>query len=78
MIVNGQAEFVGSDEQRARREILKAAQEPTANVDLAIAGDIVNIKANECLDVKDRSTADRAHLQLWSCSGNSNQKWRLG
>jgi hypothetical protein len=46
MIVNGQAEFVGSDESRARKEILKAAQEPTGKVDLAITGDIVNIKAS--------------------------------
>jgi hypothetical protein len=45
MIVNGQAEFVGSDEQRARREILKAVQAPTAKVDLAITGDMINIKA---------------------------------
>ncbi len=45
MIVNGQAEFVGSDEQRARREILKAAQGPAVKVDLALAGDLVNIKA---------------------------------
>jgi hypothetical protein len=45
MIVNGQAQFVGSDEQRARKEILKAAQGSTAKVDLAIAGDMVNIKA---------------------------------
>lgn len=45
MIVNGQAEFVGSDEQRARREILKAAQGPTAKVDLGIAGGLVNINA---------------------------------
>jgi hypothetical protein len=45
MIVNGQAEFVGSDEQRARREILKAAQLPAARLDLALAGDLVNIKA---------------------------------
>jgi hypothetical protein len=45
MIVNGQAEFVGSDEQRARREILKAAQAPAAKVDLAITGDMINIKA---------------------------------
>ncbi len=44
-IVNGQAEFVGSDEQRARKEILKAAQGPAAKVDLAIAGDMVKIKA---------------------------------
>ena len=40
MIVNGQAEFVGSDEARARREILKAAQGPAAKVDLAIAAEI--------------------------------------
>lgn len=45
MIVNGQVEFVGSDEPRARREILKAAQEQTAKVDLAITGEMVNIKA---------------------------------
>lgn len=45
MIVNGQAEFVGSDEQRARKEILKAAQAPTAKVDLTIVGGLVNIKA---------------------------------
>ena len=46
MIVNGQAEFVGSDAARARREILKAAQVPAAKVDLTIAGfDMVNIKA---------------------------------
>jgi hypothetical protein len=44
-IVNGQVEFVGSDEQRARKEILKAAQTATAKVDLAITGDMVNIKA---------------------------------
>ena len=45
MVVNGQAEFVGSDEQRARREILKAVQAPTAKIDLAITGDMLNIKA---------------------------------
>lgn len=44
MIVNGQAEFVGSVEARARKEILKAAQAPAAKVDLAIAGDSVSIK----------------------------------
>jgi len=45
MIVNGQAEFVGSDEERARKEILKAAQGPAAKVKLAIAGETVTIKA---------------------------------
>jgi len=35
MVVNGQAEFVGSDEGRARQEILKAAREPKARVELS-------------------------------------------
>ncbi|MEO8049623.1 MAG: DUF1223 domain-containing protein [Acidobacteriota bacterium] len=47
VVVNGQAEFVGSDEARARKEILKAAQAPTAQVELTTAGDMVNIKATE-------------------------------
>jgi hypothetical protein len=46
MIVNGRAEFVGSDEPRARREILKAAQAKTAKVDLAITGGLVKINAS--------------------------------
>ena len=46
MIVNGHAEFVGSDEKRARTEILKAALGAAAKVDLAIAGDSVSIKVS--------------------------------
>jgi hypothetical protein len=38
MVVNGEAEFVGSDEGRARQEILKAGREPKAKVELS-AGD---------------------------------------
>ncbi|MER5464654.1 ricin-type beta-trefoil lectin domain protein [Streptomyces sp. NPDC002668] len=41
------------------------------------AGDLVNVKADKCVDVRDFSTADRARLQLWTCAGSSNQKWRL-
>ncbi len=35
MVVNGEAEFVGSDEGRARQEISKAAREAKAKVELA-------------------------------------------
>lgn len=41
------------------------------------AGDLVNVKADKCVDVRDLSTADGARLQLWTCAGSSNQKWRL-
>jgi hypothetical protein len=35
MVVNGEAEFVGSDERRARQEISKALREPKAKVELS-------------------------------------------
>ena len=46
MVVNGQAEFVGSDEKRARREILKAASEPKARVELSPGDGEVSIKVS--------------------------------
>jgi hypothetical protein len=36
MVVNGEAEFVGSEEGRARKEISQAAREPKAKVELAV------------------------------------------
>ena len=39
------------------------------------AGDIVNIQANKCLDVKGASSANATRLQIWTCTGASNQKW---
>ena len=47
MVVNGQAEFVGSDEGRARQEILKAAREAKAKVELALEAGGVSIKVSE-------------------------------
>jgi len=44
MVVNGEAEFVGSDEGRARREISKAAREPEAKVELSRGDGEVAIK----------------------------------
>jgi len=42
---------------------------------LSAAGDLVNVSANRCVDVKDRNTANGAQLQLWDCAGTTNQKW---
>ena len=47
MVVNGQAEFVGSDEGRARQEILKAARELKARVELSPKDGEVAIKVAE-------------------------------
>jgi hypothetical protein len=47
MVVNGHVEFVGSDEGRARKEVLKAAKEPKTTVELAPAeGNVIAIKAS--------------------------------
>jgi beta-glucanase (GH16 family) len=42
---------------------------------LSGAGDLVNVSANRCVDVKDNNTANGAQLQLWDCAGTPNQKW---
>jgi beta-glucanase (GH16 family) len=48
---------------------------PVQRFTLSAAGDLVNVSANRCVDVKDRNTANGAQLQLWDCTGGSNQKW---
>jgi hypothetical protein len=37
--------------------------------------DLVNIRADKCVDVKNRDIANGATLQLWRCVGALNQKW---
>jgi hypothetical protein len=39
------------------------------------AHDIVHSGTSECVDVKDQKTGNGTRLQLWKCSGTSNQKW---
>jgi hypothetical protein len=47
MVVNGQAEFNGSDEPRARNEILKAAQSPRASVELSVQSGVAHLKVEK-------------------------------
>jgi hypothetical protein len=42
------------------------------------AHDLVNQKADKCVDAKDKGTGNGVRLQLWQCGGTSNQKWHLG
>jgi beta-glucanase (GH16 family) len=48
---------------------------PVQRFTLSSAGDLVNISANKCVDIKDLNPANGAQLQLWDCTGGSNQKW---
>lgn len=41
---------------------------------LSATGDIVNINANKCLDVRQPANLG-ARMQIWDCAGTANQKW---
>jgi streptogrisin C len=45
------------------------------NFTLNAAGELVNQRANLCVDISDINPNDGAKLHLWSCLGISNQKW---
>ncbi|NNN30753.1 endonuclease [Streptomyces sp. S3(2020)] len=38
---------------------------------------LVNRATGKCLDVNGWSTADGANIQLWTCHGGANQRWRI-
>ncbi|WP_320069720.1 family 16 glycosylhydrolase [Micromonospora sp. RTGN7] len=48
---------------------------PAQRFTLSATGDLVNISANRCVDVRDQVAANGGKLQLWDCSGSANQKW---
>ena len=48
-----------------------AAQRFTLNA----TGDLVNLNANRCVDVRDNNPNNGGRLQLWDCAGTPNQKW---
>lgn len=45
--------------------------------DINSAGDIVNRASNKCLDVRQPAHQEGAFVQIFSCAGTSNQKWRI-
>ncbi|MBB2946172.1 beta-glucanase (GH16 family) [Actinoplanes lutulentus] len=48
---------------------------PVQRFTLSAAGDLVNVSANRCVDIKDWNAGNGAQLQLWDCGGGTNQKW---
>lgn len=50
---------------------------PSQIWDITPAGDITNRVANKCLDVRRSGAQNGAAVQIWSCAGTSNQKWRF-
>jgi beta-glucanase (GH16 family) len=56
-------------------QIVKCNGNPVQRWTLSGAGDLVNISANKCVDIKDWNAGNNAALQLWDCAGTSNQKW---
>ncbi|SNY64390.1 glycoside hydrolase family 16 protein [Paractinoplanes atraurantiacus] len=48
---------------------------PVQRFTLSAAGDLVNVSANRCVDIKDVNPNNGAQLQLWDCGGTANQKW---
>lgn len=37
----------------------------------------MNPVSGKCLDVTDKSTANGARLQIWTCAGGTNQQFHL-
>ncbi|MFD0818804.1 family 16 glycosylhydrolase [Micromonospora zhanjiangensis] len=48
---------------------------PVQRFTLNGAGDLVNLSANRCVDVRDAVAGNGGKLQLWDCTGGANQKW---
>ncbi|MDR7279587.1 serine/threonine protein kinase [Catenuloplanes atrovinosus] len=45
---------------------------------LNAVGDLVNVRADRCVDVMDGNTGNGALLQIWQCNGGTHQKWYVG
>jgi len=56
-------------------QLVTCNNNPVQRFTLSAAGDLVNVSANKCVDIKDWNSANGAQLQLWDCGGTSNQKW---
>ncbi|MFI5494716.1 family 16 glycosylhydrolase [Actinoplanes sp. NPDC051859] len=50
---------------------------PVQRFTLYAGGELRNVSANRCVDVKDWNSANGAQLQLWDCAGTNNQKWTV-
>ncbi|MGI5144568.1 MULTISPECIES: ricin-type beta-trefoil lectin domain protein [unclassified Streptomyces] len=68
----------GSRDDGSVIQLARCSGNPAQQFVLSTAGDLVNPQANKCVDAKDNGTGNGTKLQLWTCSGTANQKWRVG
>ncbi|MFB7502341.1 ricin-type beta-trefoil lectin domain protein, partial [Streptomyces broussonetiae] len=64
----------GSTDDGTDLEMASCDGSPAQRFDLNYRHDLVSGPANKCADVRDDQTANGTRIQLWSCSGNDNQK----
>ncbi|MDJ0343352.1 ricin-type beta-trefoil lectin domain protein [Streptomyces sp. H10-C2] len=67
----------GSRTDGAVIQLAVCSGNPAQRFYLSSAGDLVNPQADKCVDVVNNGTASGTKLQLWTCAGTANQKWRL-
>ncbi|MDX3076791.1 ricin-type beta-trefoil lectin domain protein [Streptomyces sp. NPDC088354] len=68
----------GSHENGAVIQLANCHDSGAQQFRLSAAGDLVNPQADKCVDVVDEGTGAGTRLQLWTCNGQSNQKWHKG
>ncbi|NBM16901.1 ricin-type beta-trefoil lectin domain protein [Streptomyces sp. GC420] len=67
----------GSEEDGAQIQLARCSGNPAQQFVMSTAGDLVSAKADKCVDAKDNGTGNGTRLQLWTCAGTANQKWRI-
>jgi hypothetical protein len=74
----GKCMSVGSTANGSRVKIATCNGNSSQQFSLNGAGDLVNAKADKCVDVLDRNDSNGTKLQIWACTGDTNQKWYRG
>ncbi|MEU2158520.1 ricin-type beta-trefoil lectin domain protein [Streptomyces sp. NPDC019396] len=67
----------GSRDDGAAIQMARCSGNPAQTFVLSEAGDLVNPQADKCVDAFDQGTENGTKLVLWTCNGQSNQKWRV-
>ncbi|WP_079102815.1 ricin-type beta-trefoil lectin domain protein [Streptomyces sp. TP-A0356] len=67
----------GSRDDGAAIQLARCSGNPAQQFVLSTAGDLVNPQADKCVDAVNNGTGNGTKLQLWTCSGTANQKWRV-
>ncbi|MFD7293105.1 endo-1,4-beta-xylanase [Streptomyces sp. NPDC059897] len=68
--------FNGDGSKKAAyTSVLNALNGGSSTTPPAESGQIKGVGSGRCLDVPNSSTTDGTQLQLWDCSGGTNQKW---